>query len=371
MATTIQGLSARGHQIALLAELPPSPSREPITGMPDVWCVHPDGEAQALRRAREWRPDVIYVQGLDSLELERALIEIAPAVLFPHSYEGLCISGSRTWQATGTLCTRSLGPGCLLKYFPNRCGGRSPVTMWRDFTKQRGRQNLHAAYRAIVVASWHMAAMYAESGITHRVHVLPVPIPAPVTAARRERATPIVMVYAGRLERLKGVQLLIDAAQLACTTLGIPGELSFAGDGPLRASLTRDAQHATGGALRVHLQGWLDEGARDALLARADLVLVPSLWPEPFGRIGLEAGRFGVPAVGFASGGIPEWLRDGVNGTIASEKSAAGLAEAIVRCAGDQGTYRRLSEGAIAAVSGGSTQAHVAALERILHEASR
>src|SRR5262249_45977008 len=39
-----------------------------------------------------------------------------------------------------------------------------------------------------------------------------------------------------------------------------------------------------------------------------------SVWPEPFGLVGLEAAAFGVPAIAFDVGGIREWLTPGENG---------------------------------------------------------
>ena len=45
--------------------------------------------------------------------------------------------------------------------------------------------------------------------------------------------------------------------------------------------------------------------------------MVPSIWPEPFGQVGPEAGLYGVPAAAFAVGGTPSWLTDGVNGRLA------------------------------------------------------
>ncbi len=75
---------------------------------------------------------------------------------------------------------------------------------------------------------------------------------------------------------------------------------------------------------------------------------MPSLWPEPFGRVGLEAGLYGVPTAAFAVGGIPEWLCDGANGHLASGEppTASGLADAIWRCLTDRDHFTQLCDGA-------------------------
>src|SRR5690606_37592813 len=80
----------------------------------------------------------------------------------------------------------------------------------------------------------------------------------------------------------------------------------------------------------------------------ADLLMVPSLWPEPFGLVGPEAGAHGLPAVGFPVGGIPEWLRDGVNGHLAEGPPGRPeeLAAAAMRALSDGQHYQALRRGA-------------------------
>jgi glycosyltransferase involved in cell wall biosynthesis len=58
-------------------------------------------------------------------------------------------------------------------------------------------------------------------------------------------------------------------------------------------------------------------------------VAIPSLWPEPYGRLGPEAFIHGRPAVAFAVGGIPEWLEHGRSGYLVPPGDKAQLADSL------------------------------------------
>jgi glycosyltransferase involved in cell wall biosynthesis len=100
--------------------------------------------------------------------------------------------------------------------------------------------------------------------------------------------------------------------------------------------------------LNFSFVGWIRRGAVANLLDHTDLLALPSTWPEPFGLVGLEEGLRGVPTAAFRAGGIPEWLRDGVNGHLAPSDppTAIGLADAIVKCLRDPSDHARLSHDA-------------------------
>ena len=61
----------------------------------------------------------------------------------------------------------------------------------------------------------------------------------------------------------------------------------------------------------------------------AAAVVVPSIYPEPFGLIGIEAMYFGKPVVAFDVGGISEWLKDGENGFLVKFPDKKQFAERI------------------------------------------
>jgi glycosyltransferase involved in cell wall biosynthesis len=66
------------------------------------------------------------------------------------------------------------------------------------------------------------------------------------------------------------------------------------------------------------------------LMYRAKAAVMPSIWPEPFGRIPVEANRLGVPVVVTNRGALPEIIDDGVTG-IVTEANSDSLTEAIAK----------------------------------------
>ena len=96
--SVIPELQRLGHELAFFHEVDRPVNRQRIHFDSSVacWSVEDLGEEQALAALRAWRPSVIYAQGLLDPTIEELLIEIAPCVLFIHSYYGTCISGRKT-----------------------------------------------------------------------------------------------------------------------------------------------------------------------------------------------------------------------------------------------------------------------------------
>jgi glycosyltransferase involved in cell wall biosynthesis len=178
------------------------------------------------------------------------------------------------------------------------------------------------------------------------------------------------------MERLKGGAELLRALAGLPLRLGRPVHVVFAGDGrerPHWEASGLEACAATPG-LSVEFVGWVGADRLPALFHRSHLLVLPSVWPEPFGLVGQEAAAHGVPAAAYAVGGVPDWLNDGVNGHLApgDPPTAQGLAGAIVKCLGDAGHYGRLRQGARAAVQASpGASGHVAALTDVFERLCR
>jgi len=141
-------------------------------------------------------------------------------------------------------------------------------------------------------------------------------------------AVPVVG-YFGRLERGKGVDVLVDAATRLHGKLPATAFL-FVGEGPLRETLIARAAAA---GLPARFAGQRDDVA--ALLRLCAVVVLPSR-QEAFGRILIEAMAAGVPVVASAVGGIPEVCVDGVTGLLVPPEDPDALAVAIALTLTDQ-----------------------------------
>ena len=324
---------------------------------------------------------VLFSHGLLDPAVERSVLKIAPSVFVAHPYYGTCISGAKTFKTpTITPCFRTFGWPCLVNYYPRRCGGWSPITMMREFRRQAERLELLSQYDTIVTLSRHMQREYTSHGL-NAVWVqgatgqCGIDEPAMRDDPEREgERKEWKLLFAGRMEQLKGGAYFIAALPRVASALDRRLNVIFAGDGPARLSWETAAREMASRLpeLRFQFTGWLGTDRVDALLAGADLLVMPSVWPEPFGLVGLEAGRHKLPVAAFAVGGIPEWLRPGINGYLApgDPPTSNGLADAIVACLKDAEAYARLREGAGRIAAEFDFERHVDALIRTLQEAS-
>lgn len=369
LAAVMPGLRERGHELAFLHldrlradASTPAPDGTPHFG------IEERGMGHALSAASEWRPDVAFVHNMRPLEVDRALTDTVPVVKFMHGYFGTCVSGQKAhlWPRS-VPCGKPLGPGCLALYGPRRCGLLRPGYVARQWRWANEQNELFDEYAALITASRHMRDEYVRNGApASRVHALPLfptldgsPTPAPEA---------VHLLFLGRMTAVKGGDLLIRAMALLGSSLASEPVLTMAGDGPQRAEWERLASSL---GVRATFTGWVDDAARADLFARATALVVPSVWPEPFGLVGVEAGVFGVPSVAFDVGGIGEWLADGVNGVLAAgdPPTAEGLASALMRLLRHRKPHR-LREGARAVAERMSLDRHLDGLERVLAAAA-
>ncbi|GAC1518314.1 MAG: hypothetical protein NVS2B7_39520 [Herpetosiphon sp.] len=196
---------------------------------------------------------------------------------------------------------------------------------------------------AVVAVSHYIARRLTAVVPSERVTVIPNLVDLAAIAATV--ATPLpdlppapYVLFVGKLEHNKGAHLLpaILRDQPAAPHLVV------AGDGPLRAQLDHDC--AAAGVTLHLLPGWTDHDTVLRLMARADIVLLPSTWGEPLSRVWLEACAAGACIVATRTGGIDDAIQSGRDGLVAS--SVPGCAAAVRRLLADPALRNRLRHGA-------------------------
>src|SRR5690606_27119957 len=114
----------------------------------------------------------------------------------------------------------------------------------------------------------------------------------------------VKFLYMGRIEKTKGVQPLLE------TFRQVPeAELTLAGtihDENIQQQLDRGQFPSN-----IQFVGYVDP---DEEIPKHDVLIVPSLWNEPFGRVVIEAYAHGKPVIGSNRGGITELIKDGLTG---------------------------------------------------------
>ena len=154
-----------------------------------------------------------------------------------------------------------------------------------------------------------------------------------------DREQPAVVFAVGRIEHMKGFDLLVEAfdgGDLAADT-----RLVIGGDGAARGALMADVTRR-GLDPQVTFTGRLSPREVAHWMEAASVVVVPSR-REAFGIVALEAWRAGTPLVVTNRGGPSEFVRDGVDGLLVDPEDVGALARCIGRVLADRELAERLA----------------------------
>lgn len=277
-----------------------------------------------LAHLAAFAPEVVHVQGCNNFVLEAEIRRRYPAVKTLHVYD-FCPSGTKYHHLWRRPCRHPTGPLCMARMVYKRCElSRRPAVIWGNYRRAVEANRHNAGYPRLVVASEYVKRQAVATGYpAEQLHVLPYFVAAPPTVVAPPSDRPHVL-FVGRVVRVKGLLVLLRAL----ARVPGPWRLTVAGDG---ADLPRARRLAArlGIADRTAFLGWVTGDALRRAYEQATVVAVPSLWPEPFGIVGLEAMSYGRPVVAFAVGAIPEWLEDGTTGLLVSPFDGAALAGKI------------------------------------------
>jgi glycosyltransferase involved in cell wall biosynthesis len=272
-----------------------------------------------------FQPDVAYLHAVYDPEIIRWILTRLPSVAYAHGPYLVCPGSALYWRKSETACRRTAGLSCLrYAQLEQCCFGRNPL---RHAQRLLNVEAYISAYSTISVlaGSTFMRRQLVASGVpADNVSILSPIISEGTISAYSRPSTPKRLLFAGRITAEKGLAYLIKAL----ATIDAEWDLVVAGDGPDRPACQKLAADL-GLQERIDFAGWLSSEDMDQLYGDCAIVVVPSLWPEPFGRIGPEAFAHGRPVAAFAVGGIPDWLEDGQTGFLAEPGNVEDISKKI------------------------------------------
>ena len=330
IADVARALDRRGHSSHLISFTPDDPS-ELVTDstyvpLPD-WPVSPDQAADAIEVViRQFKPDVAYIHAVYHPSLIAWLARRLPSVAYIHAPYPVCPGSAQYLRKSAKVCQQSAGVICLINAQREKCcWGRHPVKHLRLLQRTRQFTQTHLKVRRIIVGSEFMRRLMVRGGTPADkiIRLAPVLID-PRQITDKGISDSATVLYVGRLTAEKGITHLIQALA------SIPGRwrLLVAGEGPERGHSEALARQL-GVADRIEFLGWLDNHEMARRYQQSTVVGFPSLWPEPFGRVGPEAYIHGKPVVAYATGGIPDWLIDGATGHLVTPGDITQLGQQL------------------------------------------
>jgi len=327
---TAEELKRRGHTVALLYGSRTGKNEQAFENIfSERFCLPNEEAEQAAQEViQDFKPDAIYYHKVDDLSVMESLQDSGvPMVRMVHDHSMYCLREYKYNPLTRAICTRKTSLFCVFPCMAtvarNR-GGLLPI----KFVSYAARQKeirLSKRCEKVVVYSDYSKEELVRNGFDEKKISLHIPIrcwgnDGPVSTFSNRN----LILFAGQIIRGKGVDLLLQALAKITTNF----EALILGDGSHRAYCQKLC-HKLGLTDKVRFEGFVSPQEMKRYYLDASVFAVTSTWPEPFGMVGPEAMRYGLPVVAFDAGGIREWLTSGENGYLVPHMDTASFARRL------------------------------------------
>lgn len=266
---------------------------------------------------RRVRPDVAHFQNtfplISPAAYYAAKAEGVPVVQHLRNYRLIC-PGAVLFR-DGKICEECLNKtvpvGCIAKgCYRGSPAATATVAAMLAFHRARGTYDrmvdLYVSLTEFARQKYIQGGFAAEKIVVKPNFVTPDPGPGPGPAPGGERFA----VFLGRLSPEKGVGTMIRAWE----EFGLAGEigLKVIGSGPV----AHEVEAAAGRTAGIEYVGRRPPREAYEIVGRASVLLLPSEWYEPFGRVAVEAFAKGTPVIACDLGAMPELIDDGRTGLL-------------------------------------------------------
>ncbi|PCI99948.1 MAG: hypothetical protein COB14_05205 [Alphaproteobacteria bacterium] len=296
-------------------------------------------------------PDIVHIHLLSDIDYLNALAQQDEIVVIRsfHDYTSTCLRrGKRRFP--NDRCHRPLNYGCAAFgciIAPPLADSKSRLPRLMNLPQKIQERNIYRQFDAAICGSHHMKKMLASNGFSeNKLHRIPYfskfeneahnDVQKPDGAGT---SRPFELLFSGQAVKGKGLEVLIEA--LGHFPPAQPWHLTVFCEGARRQPAEERAKQ-----LNIHdkitFNGWVKQSILIDAYKKADLFILPSIWDDPGPLVGIEALACGTPVVGFAVGGVPDYVIDGKTGFLVTNVSANGLYKGLERAMKDPEELKNL-----------------------------
>lgn len=293
-----------------------------------VW--NPFSLRKLRRTLRETRPDIVHMHNtfpLLSPSVLHAPREFGiPTVMTLHNYRVGCSSATALRDNEPcTLCLEQKSVVPALRYGCYRNSRLATAPVAAMIALHRARRTWQTRVDAFIALTEFQKKILIDYGIPEELlfvkpHFFEDP-PEPLAWRRREPKA----IFIGRLYEAKGIHILVEAWKQWGKKAP---RLEIVGDGPMMTQLRRSIEGSEA-AKRITFSGTVSRDEVMTRLAKARLLILPSLCFEGFPMAIQEAYALGVPVAASSIGSLPSIVSPGRTGTLFTPGSVSDLLSAV------------------------------------------
>ena len=276
----------------------------------------------------EEKPDIVHINNIHHNISPSLLYEAnkrkIPSIYHLHDYKLVCPT-YRLYRK-GNIC-KECEHGKYFQLVKNRCflhdcyNFKENIFLFIEAIFYKYIMCVHQMVDVFIVSSNYVKSIYEDMGFNGNIQVIPYFVFPSFFLEKKAKKVIKTGIYFGRIVPEKGVLGLIQAS----SSLNI--DIQIAGVGPQLSELKDYC--LTNAIQNVSFTGFLTKHELGRHICNADVTIVPSLWPEPFGKTIIESFSVGRPVIASNNGGIPELVRHKENGLLYDSRDKNGLRNAL------------------------------------------
>ena len=318
-AQTLDKSGRKAVQVPHIEDYYPKMNREMLKNLEEV-----------IRRER---PDIIHIHNIRNGDVVKACSKFAVTVRHVQDPSFVCFTHWKLLPGTFDLCTDPLGLRCIYRGCVKARAG-----LFHLYRKHREIQ-AHKKVARILVSSRYVKWMLEQLSIpADKITVI-----HPFTGLPEVRPDAFpdenIVLFVGKMHPIKGVDFLVRALP----QVDADYKAVFVGEGEYLESYKALAKEL-GIEKKVEFLGWVPLERLSEYYAKCSVLVVPSIWVETFGLIGIDVMSYEKPVVAFDVGGIPDWLADKETGFLVKRKDTKGMAEKIALLLKDKALARKMGK---------------------------